>query len=286
MAYEASQRLLVGFAYNHARGRWDLDSKSSEQNAKDTQFLNYQQWNGLSGENATLGLLWRWPTWSLGISHRMPFHMDYTFTTLVQSSIGPSGTPGRPTTRLGLHWPPTTGIGYAYRPSELWLITADLKHTLWSQARFMSNQHAMDGQSFFDLDRSPRTPNATSLNMGVERLLIQASGLVVPLRAGLFREPQPLRDRITGDQRIIYGASLGTGFKRGALTMDFGYSYSWSRRHASQFLDLDQLLNRNATSSLGTERTQQHRLDCSFIYQFDREPVRRVLNWLFVGDRP
>jgi hypothetical protein len=148
----------------------------------------------------------------------------------------------------------------------------------------MSASPTLNGLSFFDFDRGSRTPDVTSTHLGTEYLWITEQNAVVPLRAGLSREPQPLVDGVTGEQRVIYRISLGSGFKRGSTGLDVAYSYGWSKRRASQFLEVDQILSGMPPTSVGMERIKEHRLDISFIYKFDREPTDRALRFLFVGD--
>jgi len=282
-AYEVSQRILLGVSYNQWRGRWDLASSSVDTTGTTETVVAFRQTNAMDGGNFNLGLIWRWPTWSLGLVHRTGFHADYTFATQLATNLSQGGFTGQPMT-TGLHWPAGTGLGFAYRPSDLWLVTADLSHTLWSTTRYMSASPRLNGQSFFDFDKGDRTPNATDAHLGVEFLKITQSGAVIPLRAGLSREPQPVVDAVTGTQRVMYRASVGSGFKRGPVGLDVAYRYGWSSRRASQSLEIDQILNRTGTPSVGTERIHEHRLDVSTIVQFDRRPLERALRYLFVGD--
>ena len=283
LAYEVSQRILLGVGYNQWRGRWGVQSFSLRTSPLRETAVGFRQTNELDGDNFNLGLIWRWPTWSLGLVRRTGFHGDYAFSTQLASTL-----PGLDATilpiRTGLHWPAGTGLGFAYRPGEQWLVTADLTHTLWSTARYMSSSPVLNGLSFFDFDRGDRTPNATTAHLGVEHLWITGRNAVVPLRAGLSREPQPVVDRLTGEQRVFYRVSLGTGFKRGRSGLDLAYRYGWSRRRASQFLEVDQLLSRVPPTSVGVERIREHRLDVSYIHTFERGPVDRALRRLFVGD--
>ena len=280
LAYEASQRILLGLSVNLWRGVWDLDSRSSKTSGGQTNYVNFSQSNRLEGNNFNLGLLWRWPTWSLGLVRRTAFRADYTFETALDSS-GHRRTPASPG---GLRWPATTGIGFAYRPWETWLFTTDITHTPWSDACYVSSRASLDGQNFFDLDKGTRTPDSTDFHIGAEHLLLTSSGNIIPLRLGFSREPQPVVDRATGEQRVIFGFSLGSGIKRGAYTLDLAYRYGWNTRRASQFLDVDQILSKTPPSSVGTERLKEHRLDLSFNIQFERQPIERVLHHLFVGD--
>jgi long-subunit fatty acid transport protein len=283
VAYEVSQRILLGVGYNQWRGRWELSSFSQRTSPNRDTTVAFHQSNTLEGGNFNLGLIWRWPTWSLGLVHRTGFHADYTFATELASNL-PDLNAVTPSTSTGLHWPSGTGIGLAIRPREPWLITADVTHTLWSTARYMSASPSLDGVSFFDYDRGSRTPDVTTAHLGTEYLWITSTDSVVPLRAGLSREPQPLVDGVTGEQLVIYRVSVGSGFKRGSTGLDIAYRYGWSKRRASQAVEVDQLLSRTPPTSVGFERIHEHRLDLSFIYKFDREPVDRALRTLFVGD--
>ena len=285
-AYEVSQRILLGFSVNYWRGAWTLDSDSFNTTAGTTTYVDYTQGNRLEGTNYNLGLLWRWPTWSLGIVRRTAFHADYTYQAVYATNTRtPNATvvTAAPYT-TGLHWPSTTGIGLAYRPADQWLLAMDLVTTPWSQAQFLSGRADLNGLNFFTLSRNGGNPNATQFHLGVERLFLTDSGGVVPLRFGLSREPQPDVDRNTGAQRVIDGVSLGTGLKRGPYTVDVAYRYGWGKREASQFLGPDQLLGGGNPTFLGRETLTEHRLDLSFIVQFERGPVQDVLHHLFVGD--
>ncbi len=282
-AYEVSQRILLGVAYNQWRGRWSLDSSSLQNAGPTATSVAFRQFNALDGGNFNLGLIWRWPTWSLGLVHQTGFHADYTFSTELSTSL-PGGNAQPAPVTTGLHWPSTTGLGFAYRPSDQWLITSDLTHTLWSTTRYMSVSPTLNGQSFFDFDKGGRTPDATAAHLGVEYLWLTRRDWIIPLRAGLSREPQPVLDRYTGEQRVMKWASVGTGLKRGSLGLDVAYRYGWSRRQASQFLAIDQILSHTPPASIGTERIREQRLDVSTIYRFNRQPVERALRNLFVGD--
>ena len=283
-AYECSQRILLGVTWNQWRGRWDLDTESVETAGDSPGSIRFQQGNRFDGQNLTLGLLWRWPHWSLGLVHGTAFRADYGFTTRVGSTLPTTLPATTDLPQVGLHWPDTSGIGLAFRPGDQWLVTGDLQYTPWSEAKFMTSVPNLDGLGFFDLRRSSRGQNATVLRLGAEKLWVSPGGLLVPLRMGACREPQPLVDPVTGQQRIIYGLTMGSGVKWGAYTLDLAYRYAWARRRASQFLDLNQVLAGTRTHSVGTETTVEHRLEMTLILQLERQPVDRRRHTLFVGD--
>lgn len=284
IAYEASRRILLGLAYNRWKGRWDLNSRSSRQSGSDASYLDLQQNNEFSGESLNFGLLWRWPGWSLGLVHRTAFHADYSFALQLQSNLDLGQNRTTPPTTVGLHWPASTGLGLALRPADRWLVAFDLRHTQWSEANYMSNTRSLNGVNFFDMDRSDRAPNATTAHLGAEHLWLTSSGWVVPLRAGLSREPMPVVDPRTGQQRVKRAVAVGTGLKKGPYTFDLSYRYAWGQRQITQFLDPAQILTGSQTAFVGSERLIEHRLDFSLIVQFARQPVERALHYLFVGD--
>jgi hypothetical protein len=284
MAYECSQRILLGITYNQWRGRWDLDSTSSKGPTGTESYVRFRQTNQLDGQNFNFGLIWRWPTWSLGLVHRTPFRATYSFATRIDTNLTVTVPLTASAADMGLHWPESNGLGLAFRLPDHWLLTGDVEQTLWSQAKYMTEDKSLNGTNFFNLSKSAKVPNATTLRFGVEKLWVTPKGLLVPLRFGVSREPQPVVDRLTGDQRILYGAALGTGLKRGRYALDLAYRYGWAKRRAAQFLDVDQIISGTNTTSVGTERTVDRRLDLSFIVQFERQPVDRMLRHLFVGD--
>jgi len=282
LAYELSQRILLGFSVNYWRGASALSSTSSNTTGDTTSYVHFEQNSRLEGANYNLGVLWRWPTWSLGITRRTAFHADYTYNAALSSST--HGNMTTPDSTTGLHWPSTNGIGLAFHPTENWLVAMDLTHTSWSETRYMSNRGGLDGVNFFNMNRAGGTADATQFHTGVERLFLLASGNLIPLRLGYSREPQPVSDPITADQRVIQGLSLGTGIKRRSYTFDVAYRYGWDSRRASQFLDVDQILSNAHSKSIGKETLTEHRLDMSFIAQFERGPVQDFLHYLFVGE--
>lgn len=83
---------------------------------------------------------------------------------------------------------------------------------------------------------------------------------------------------------MVFNVAVGTGIKRGNISVDIAYRYGWDHRATTQFLDVDQLVKASTARSRGTERLDMHRVDISLIYQFERQPVERWLRHMFVGD--
>jgi len=284
VAYECSQRILLGVTYNQWRGRWDLDTSSVQSSDGAASSLRFRQGNGLDGQNFNLGLLWRWPTWTLGLVHGTAFRADYSFDTRIETNAPVTVPLNSSVSGTGLHWPDFTGLGLAFRPTDQWLVTGDIQHTAWSQARFLSSDRNLNGLNFFDLTRNGYGQDATVVRLGAEKVWLTSGGLLIPMRFGVSREPQPLVDPLTGEQRVMLGLTLGSGCKWGPYSLDLAYRYAWARRRASQFLAVDEILAGTNTSSVGVERTVEQRLEMTLIMQLERKPVDRVLRHLFVGD--
>lgn len=294
LGYELSQRLLAGITVNQWRGAWDLQTASSKYvppapptppvvfGGKSYDFA-YAQSNHLDGQNFNLGLLWRWDPWRVGLVYRSAFHGDYRFTSATATTLG-KGMTRTDAVETGLHWPATSSLGIAYRPAETWLLSLELDHTDWSSARFMTGSQGLDGRNFFDLERRHVTRSASSFHAGVEHLFVTEGATVIPVRIGFSREPQPVVDIWTGEQRVMLAFSAGTGIKWGRYTLDAAATYAWASRWVSQFMDVDEILAKYRPSAYGTERIREHRLDLSFAVQFERKPVQDFLHKVFVGD--
>lgn len=166
----------------------------------------------------------------------------------------------------------------------------DWSKTRWS--RFKYGNDAGDdlaGTNFLDLGDPTRIPNTTVLRGGVEYLHLTRSGWVVPWRMGLFREPQPMRDAITGTQRVLIGATAGMGMRIGPWGFDLAYRYAFSRRYASKFVEVEDLLTGNVPTSVGREKIEAHRMDLTVTYHFSHAPadlktLERLLQWALVGN--
>lgn len=284
VSYEFSRRILAGISVNQWRGVWGLESLSTKESATTHSRLTFRQDSRLEGTNLRLGLLWRWPTWTFGLVHWTGFHADMTSSMNYRTRVADQETSSETDLETGLHWPSATGVGLALRPAEGWLVAMDLRRTRWSQARYMSSNRSLDGLGFFDMGRRGRTPDVVSFHLGTEYMWVTERGRVVPIRAGLSREPQPLVDRATGEQRVLKAASLGSGLRWGDQAFDLGYRYAWGERQASQFLDVDQILTRKAPPSIGREKVREHRVDLTLTFQFDRSAVERTLRHLFIGE--
>lgn len=282
IAADLTPRLLAGFSLNRWRGQWT----SSGAHAFDASplgpasGLRVDQTNAIRGTQWSLGLIWRSENLQLGYTYRAPFLADFNFAARLDATV--AGTaPGALTSAgsVGLRWPGTMAFGMSWRPIPRWMVAADWTRTDWSSARFESDRSELTGMNFFDLRADTRTPSARSLHLGTEFLALHTPGVLVPLRLGWFREPQPDVDTVTGAQRIRHGWSAGLGVRRGRASLDVAWTDARSDRSVSDAITD----GTGDPPALGRERIREQRLYVSLGVRFDRDETYRILQWLLVG---
>jgi len=282
---ELTQRLLLGASLNVWRGSWTFASASDTAVAGGTRFDSVlAQSNQFRGFNANLGLIWRSELLNVGLVYRTPFTAAYTFgndRVAPNASGVPVQTTG-PRQSFSLKWPETFGWGLGFHPVPRLLLTADWSRTPWSTTTFVPNGSAYDNMNFFDMKVDSRTPNCTDFHTGAEWVAFLGESVVIPVRAGYFKEPQPMADLRTGAQEILYGWTAGFGVKFQAVTVDAACKASRSTRFVSQ-------LNASAPGggaeayAYGYQNIDEKQVILSVIFQMDADKVHKALGWLLIG---
>ena len=119
--------------------------------------------------------------------------------------------------------PLSVGVGAAYRFSDAWTVGIDAYRTQWSQFLVRTPDGIESNPLSPDkLISETRLKDTTQIRLGTEYLIIMDKA-VIPLRAGLFYDPQPgvLNGKATTDD--FYGCSLGTGYTFGNYSFDLAY---------------------------------------------------------------
>jgi long-subunit fatty acid transport protein len=286
VAYDFSPRILVGVSFNFWRGAWDFHSTSEESLAPlpnaEVEDARIQENARLRGFNWNLGVLWRSEYLNVGAVYRSAFTARFDTRMTAQSNIPDSQLAPEFNASYSLRWPETFGAGVAFRPHQQWLFALDWTHTKWSEAAFMPKGGVLDEMNFFDLKTNTQTPDVETIRFGMEHLIF-AGKSVVPLRVGVFQEPQPTSDPISGEQRVLRGFTVGLGWKLRSLGLDLAYKYSHGSRRASQFLEADEIASgHNIPTSRGQEVIQEQRLFFSLNYRFSNDRANRLLRWIFV----
>ncbi|MBL0311350.1 MAG: outer membrane protein transport protein [Holophagaceae bacterium] len=286
VAYDFSPRFLVGVSFNVWRGAWNFQSNNDESLLPlpntDKEFAQIQEDVKLRGSNWNIGVLWRSEKLNVGAVYRGAFAAHFDSRMATQSNVEGNKLPAQFTASHQLHWPETYGAGLAFRPQQQWLLALDWTRTRWSQAAFMPKGGSLDNLNFFDLQEATKTPDAETLRFGMEYLVF-AGNSIVPLRVGLFKEPQPTADPASGEGRVLRGYTLGIGWKVRSLSVDVAYKFSQGSRRASQFIEADEIAtNIGFPTSRGQENIHDHRIFLSFNFRFGNEGANRLLRWFFV----
>jgi long-subunit fatty acid transport protein len=220
--------------------------------------------NTFSGLNANLGLLYTLNgKYSFGFVFKTPFTASVKKETVSTSEgITTIPFPGFPpvisTTNLTssetftYDMPLSYGFGFAYRHSDNLSFALDIYRTQWSDFA-ITNQNGtrinpITGASL-DLGK-PR--DTTQIRTGAEYLFI-GDKLVIPVRAGIFYDPEPGREKIDD----FFGFSVGSGITYDKWAFDFSYQYRWGSHVSS---DISQ-------SGISMDTTQ-HTVMTSLIYHF------------------
>ena len=215
---------------------------------------------GFSGFNMHLGFLWNATRFlTLGGVVKTPFTADIKHERVVTNS---RRTPGAilPTSRLrvdedvDLDMPLSYGLGAAFRLSDGLTVSLDVYRTEWDHFRLEDGQ----GKHLNPITLKPshKSPieETTQVRMGAEYLFIFTK-TVVPVRAGVFYDPEPSEK----NPQDFWGVALGTGVSIGDLIFDCAYQFRYGKDASGDvFLDLP-----------GTSAdVEQHLFMVSMIYHF------------------
>ncbi len=150
--------------------------------------------------------------------------------------------------------PASYGLGLACRFSDEFSMAIDIYRTNW-QDFLLRQANGNEISLITGQERSKSNTKPThQVRIGTEYLFILNNGYVVPLRGGLFYDPEPTENRPDD----FYGLTIGTGLTVGNIVFDTAYQFRWGN-------DVRKI-------SLGQEETgqvtRQHSLYFSLIYHF------------------
>lgn len=217
----------------------------------------YSRFRGL---NANIGLLWNISELlTLGVVVKTPFTatLRHEFTFNSTSTFGPpvntvTSSQQSITEVVELRLPASYGVGLAFRVSDTLSYAFDIYYTDWSDYLLTDGQD----NEFSPVDGLPKNlsdvKDTTQVRFGVEYLFI-GENKVVPVRAGLFYDPEPAHR----DVKKFYGLTLGSGVAYKQIIFDIVYQARWARN-----IDTGNLI---ATSKADVS---QHLVHASLIYHF------------------
>ena len=125
---------------------------------------------------------------------------------------------------------------------------------------------------------------ADDWRLGTE-VIFFAGEAVIPLRFGVFHEPQPSRDVVTGERVEWRGVSVGVGFKHKGIAFDIAAQYKISDTTVSRFFLYEDLEDSDISpNSVGNLERDQLSVFASVIIQFGKGSwLGKAWNSVFVG---
>lgn len=230
-------------------GAWD----------KKIRFAEHDRYYDFHGLNFHLGFLWK-PTSFLTIGGvvKTPFeararHEKRAHTTVTQFGSGTSSGALEFKEDVDLEMPLSYGLGMALRFNDRLTVSMDVYRTEWS--RFIIEDGA-------GVRRSPVTGKLShetdvkathQVRLGMEYLFI-LTRTVIPLRLGLFYDPEPSED----NPEDYWGFSVGTGFSAGPAVVDAAYQFRFGRHVEGDVLGIPDT----------DADVEQHLVKVSVIYHF------------------
>lgn len=220
----------------------------------------YDQFRGI---NFNLGLLW--DTGKMGtfgaviktpftatIQHRFNFYQTTAYGNPVNSdnATGPITVEEE----VELDMPFSYGLGWTRRFRDTFTLCVDIYRTEWSDYSLTNGQ----GEEFSPIDGRPKEQSnvdaTTHVRIGAEYLfLMPQRKMAIPMRAGLFYDPEPSE----GSPNDVFGIALGTGLTFQRCSLDMAYQLRWAKDADSGNLIADSDVD-----------ITQHTLMASVIYYF------------------
>lgn len=313
VAYQVTSRLSLGAALNYWVGEWKSEGSvgsSIEIPGPAPQKIGafnqtFSQDQSLRGFNVNAGFLLKYSRVSLGGVVRMPFTGDYRLDEtghredyLLGKQVASTPTDARMTSSLD--WPLSAGLGLAVRPFRGLTLSAEASVFKWSRTFVedvpdgaLLTPGALEGEeteltdrSFFDMFPAALTTAADTWQWRAGgEYLVSLPKVVVPLRAGLFRDRSPVVAIGSDTGREIEGWTVGTGLNFSRLVLDVAFE----RREASGLVGFRSRPGMEEGtldfSGSPTEEVRDDRIVASVIYRpgGDKDPLKRAFKFLFVG---
>jgi long-subunit fatty acid transport protein len=220
----------------------------------------YEKYSSFKGFNCNLGFLWdinskvtmggviKTP-FTADLHHRYKFHTQQTYPTYDRTIKGGYEF----SEGVELKMPMSYGLGFAFRLSDALTLSFDLYRTEWSEF-FMEDGEGHDTSPIDGKERKhSHVHDTTQVRTGIEYLIIKEE-TVIPLRAGLFYDPQPSEEHPDD----FFGFSLGTGIMVKNVVIDWAYQFRYGGNVRGDSIGLPDT----------KEDVTQHSILMSIIYHF------------------
>jgi long-subunit fatty acid transport protein len=216
--------IIKGLEYSGGifRGRGNL--------TKTEKIKDQDRYYGFSGFNMHLGFLWNVNSFlTVGGVIKTPFTADIEHERVVtslsrQPGILMSPTRLRQDEDVELDMPLSYGLGAALRLSDRFTVSLDVYRTEWDHFRLEDGQGNRINPITQKLSYKSPTEETTQVRLGAEHLFIFTK-TVVPLRGGIFYDPEPSEK----NPQDLWGLAVGTGISAGDLIFDCAYQFRYGK---------------------------------------------------------
>ena len=221
----------------------------------------HEKYSSPWGVNANLGFLWDvTPMITIGGVFKSPFtlNMKHQYESSFFQHYTDPTIPAESGTHsysedVEIDFPMSYGLGIAFRFSDALTCSLDIYRTEWGGFAYKDGSGVktspIDGRPISDSSVGP----THQVRLGGEYVLI-FENTMVPLRCGLFYDPEPGEN----GSRDFYGFSLGAGVTLGPIVLDAAYQFRFGNNIDGEILSYP-----GATADI-----QQHKILFSAIYHF------------------
>ena len=139
--------------------------------------------------------------------------------------------------KLTLKMPLSYGLGFSFDFSDSFSAALDVYHTYWDQYLMVYPSGKERSPINKELKEEADIKPTTQLRLGVE-YLIQNPKRIIPIRMGVFYDPEPAGNRPDD----FYGVSFGTGISyRELFSLDFVYQFRFGEKSEAAFMDKEHI---------------------------------------------
>ena len=269
-AVQIFPRLSVGFTINiwdDSYSYWENTYRSAGTGTLGAfnfveQTIQSQRWD-FSGVNYNIGFLWNINSiFTLGgvfkapfraeLKHEFHFTSDRNFPPPV--NLQTSNVIDR-TDKQKLDMPMSYGLGLAARIGDALTLDLDIYRTQWDDfVRYTDDGKELNPVTGDPISISESKPT-TQIRLGAEYLIIKEN-TVIPLRAGVFYDPEPSEN----NPEDFMGFSIGSGIAYKNFVYDIAYQYRFGRDVTTTSFAIG---DENPSQDI-----DQHTLYMSIIYHF------------------
>ncbi|MCG6912159.1 MAG: outer membrane protein transport protein [Deltaproteobacteria bacterium] len=221
-----------------------------------------ETYKDFSGVNVNIGIMWNvFRNFTIGAVIKTPFTASVK-KKYSEDWVQKDATTGaiidsdkiRDSEDIDVDMPISYGLGLAWRVSDRFSLDLDVYRTEWSDYVITDSAGNKTAGIGGRADKDSDVDDTTQVRFGGEYLIIRPDqSMVIPIRGGIFYDPEPTYD----GKNDFYGISLGSGIGYKRFIFDIAYQLRWGRD-----VETDNLIANSEAD------VTQHTVLLSVIYHF------------------